>query len=147
MDRYHKGRPVVSLTTKTEDGRTKVCIRIKNTTPYDVAILGNKVTRGWFFRPCNVYFLSAGQGTRALLSAQSGKPPQFMLKPDESRELTICPAFAGNMPLEITEPGRVDFFIQWRRGNATWLAQIPLPVCTSTEAIRLYGLDDQNGGL
>ena len=147
MDRYYKGRPVVSLTTKLEDGRTEICIRIKNTTPYDVAIMGNKVTRGWLFRRCNVYFLSDGQSTRALLNAQSGKPPQFMLRPDESKELTICPTVENNMPLEVTRPGRVDFLIQWRRGNATWLPQIPLPVCTSTEAIRLYGLEDQNSGL
>ncbi|NDR82706.1 hypothetical protein, partial [Klebsiella pneumoniae] len=93
IDRYYKGRPVVSLTTKAEDGRIKICIRITNTTPYDVAIMGNKVKRGWFFRPCKVYFLSDGQSTRALLNAQAGRPPQFMLKPNESRELTICPAF------------------------------------------------------
>jgi hypothetical protein len=143
-DRYYKGRPVVSLTTAIEDGRVKIRIRIKNVTPYDIAVFGNKVTRGWLFRKTNVYFLTDGISTRALLAAQQGKPPQFMLKPDEEKELTICPRIENNVPLEVTQPGRVDFAIQWRRGNSTWLPRVPLLVCTSTEAIRLYGLSPQD---
>ena len=142
MDRYYKGRPVVSLTTREEEGRITVRIRVKNTTPYDIAVIGNKVTRGWFFRSTNVYFLTNAASTRALVAGQLGKSPQFMLKPDETRELLIYPKLENNMPLEVTQPGRVDFWIQWRRGNATWLRQIPLAVCTSTEAIKLYGLEE-----
>jgi hypothetical protein len=41
MDRYYKGRPVVSLTTQSASGKTLICIRITNTTPYDVAIIGS----------------------------------------------------------------------------------------------------------
>lgn len=138
MDRYYKGRPVVSLTTRQENGGTKVCLRIKNTTAYDIAVLGNKVTRGWLFLPAKVYFLTDSISKRALPAAQRGKPPQFMLKPDEVKELTINPEYENNRALEDTEPGRVDFWIQWRRGNATWLPQIPLPVCTSTATVGLY---------
>lgn len=145
-DRYYRGRPVASLTTNKIGDRTTISIRIKNTTAYDVAIMGNKVTRG-FLKPCKVYFLTDSKSTRALLNAQTGKPPQFMLKPEEVKELLINPAFENGVALEIKDPGRVDFWIQWRRGNATWLPQAPIAVCTSTEAIRLYGLEDQDSGL
>jgi hypothetical protein len=40
-DRYHKGRPIASLTTIKGDGdQNRVCIRVTNTTAYDVAIIG-----------------------------------------------------------------------------------------------------------
>lgn len=142
LDRYHKGRPVVSLTTKREHDRNKIYLRINNTTPYDIAVLGNKVTRGWRFGSSKVYFLTDGTSARAIIEAQRGKPPRFMLRPDEERELPINATVVNNVALEVSQPGRVDFWIQWRRGNATWLPQFPLPVCTSTEAIRLYGLKE-----
>ena len=132
MDRYYKGRPVVSLTTQNESGQTLVCIRITNTTPYDIAVIGSSV------RP-PIYYLTEDRETKSLIEGQRGKVPQFMLKPMESRLLMLMPFIKDGVPLEIKKK-RVDFWIQWRRGNATWLWQPPLPVCTSTDAIRLYGL-------
>jgi hypothetical protein len=138
MDRYYKGRPVVSLTTQNASGQTLICIRITNTTPYDVAIIGSNV------RPA-IYYLTEDRDPRSLIEGQAGKVPQFMLKPTESRLLILMPFIKNGVPLEIVKK-RVDFWIQWRRGNATWLWQPPLAVCTSTDAIRLYGLPNSRDG-
>jgi hypothetical protein len=138
MDRYYKGRPVVSLTTQNESGQTLICIRITNTTPYDIAVIGSNV------RPA-IYCLTEDRETISLLQGQRGKVPQFMLKPTESKLLILIPLIINGVPLEIVKK-RVDFWIQWRRGNATWLWQPPLAVCTSTDAIRLYGLSNNKAG-
>lgn len=119
-DRYYRGRPVASLTTNKSGDRTTISIRIKNTTAYDVAIMGNKVTRG-FFKPCKVYFLTDCKSTRALLNAQAGKPPQFMLKPDEVKELLINPAFEKRRCLGDQRPwprGLLDTMAPWKRDLA-----------------------------
>jgi hypothetical protein len=126
-DRYYKGRPVVSLTTTVEAGQTLVCVRITNTTPYDIAVVGSNV------KP-PLYSLTENREIRTVLEGAKGRVPRFMLKPAESRLLII----KDNLPPEVTRPGRVDFWIKWHRGNATWLWQPPLAVCTSTEAIGLY---------
>jgi hypothetical protein len=66
-DRYHKGRPIASLTTIKGDGdQNRVCIRVTNTTAYDVAIIGGAV------RP-NIYFLTETlEGSRGLSSRRQG---------------------------------------------------------------------------
>jgi hypothetical protein len=138
MDRYYKGRPVVSLTTQNDSGQTLICIRITNTTPYDIAVVGSNV------RPA-IYYLTEDRDTQSLIEGQRGKVPQFMLKPTDSKLLILMPYIKNGAPLEIGAK-RVDFWIQWRRGNATWLWQPPLAVCTSTDAISLYGLPNNKSG-
>jgi hypothetical protein len=84
-DRYYKGRPVASLTVNVQGpvGRKLVCVRIKNTTPYDVAILDAKNRQG-------VYYLTEDEATRSLVAGAMGASKfAFMLKPDETRELII----------------------------------------------------------
>jgi hypothetical protein len=39
FDRYYKGRPIASLSTMNDEGKKRICIRIKNTTAYDIAVL------------------------------------------------------------------------------------------------------------
>jgi hypothetical protein len=39
FDRYYKWRPIASLSMMDDEGTRRICIRIKNTTPYDIAIL------------------------------------------------------------------------------------------------------------
>lgn len=130
-DRYHKGRPTASLTITNGNGdQHRVCIRITNTTTYDVAIIGAAV------RP-SVYFLSETLEVRDLNSRQL-QAPQFLLKPQESRELFVVPRYEHGVALEL-KPQHVLFLLNWRRGNATWLKQFPVIVCTSTQIVRLYG--------
>lgn len=138
-DRYAKWRPVASLTVRVECSRKVPCIRISNPTPYDIMVLGAAV------KP-RVYYLTMNTEARSVIAGSTGVTPSFVLKAGESKELVIYPFFKNNLPLEI-EPQGVNFYIYFRRGNATWLKQIPLMVCTSTDIIRKYGLDDQNSGL
>jgi hypothetical protein len=133
-DRYYQGRPVASLTVKVQSpsGRKLVCVRIKNTTPYDVAILGAKNRQG-------VYYLTEDEATRSLVAGVMGALKfAFMLKPDETRELIIMPHFDSGIPLEVKKR-YIEFAIYWRRGNATWLPQVPLLVCSTTYVIRQLG--------
>ena len=51
FDRYYKGRPIASLSTMDDEGRKCICIRIKNTTVYDIAILDLVV------KPCATFFV------------------------------------------------------------------------------------------
>jgi hypothetical protein len=67
------------------------------------------------------------------------KMASFILKPDESKELLIMPKFEGGMPVEAIKNQYVEFWIYWRRGNATWQPQLPVPVCTTTGTIRQLG--------
>src|SRR5229473_3679476 len=117
IDRYYKGRPIVSVSTVDDSGLTRVCIRITNITPYDIAIIGNYV------QP-NVYFLSETLEVRDLITSQT-RSPQILLKPQQSKDFFIAPRFQNGVALEL-EPRYVEFWIFWRRGNATWLKQVPL---------------------
>jgi len=131
-DRFYKGRPTASLTTGNSFGGTQVLVRIKNTTNYDVVIRGSTERRG-------VYFLSENSDTVNIIRGQTGKAPHFALKPDESRELLVMPKFNGGLAVEATARGYIAFWISWRRGNATWMPQIPVPVCTTVQTIRQLG--------
>lgn len=117
-DRYHKGRSIASLTAIKGDGvQNRVCIRVTNTTAYDVAIIEGAV------RP-NIYFLTETLEARDLISCQL-EAPQILLKPQGSKEFFVAPRFANGIALEL-RPQHVSFLIYWRRGNATWLKQFPL---------------------
>lgn len=47
--------------------------------------------------------------------------------------------YKDNVAVEALGTRYVEFWIFWRRGNATWLPQIPIPVCTNTQTIRELG--------
>ena len=120
FDRYYKGRPLGSLSTMT-DGR--VCIRFKNITNYDVAIMD-----------CNIeppiYRLARSTDANDTLAC-----PQLLLKPDEAVELIIIPKGGSS---ETSYSGKVDFYFSWRSGNSTWLPKRSVPVCTSTQTIQIF---------
>lgn len=128
-DRFYKGRPTASLTTGNSFNGTQVLVRIKNTTSYDVVIQGSTERRG-------VYYLAEKSDTSEIIRGQRGKALHFVLKPDESKELLILPKFEGGMAVETRVRGYIAFWISWRRGNATWTPQIPVPVCTTVQTIR-----------
>jgi hypothetical protein len=133
-DRFYKGRPIASLTVKVQhpSAHKVVCIRIKNTTPYDVAILGAKNRQ-------NIYFLAEDEEILSIVQGVAGaKKFAFMLKPEETRELIVMPKLDGGTPREINKR-YVEFVIRWRRGNATWLPQLPILVCSTTHVIRQLG--------
>jgi hypothetical protein len=131
-DRMAKGRPIGSLTIRNKEDRRLVCIRLSNPSDYDVAILGASVSP-------KVYYLVENLEVRTIIEAQMGTGPYFMLKPKEEKELILAPNFKDNVALEVN-PKSVTFRIYWRRGNATWLWQWPVHICTSTQTIRKYGL-------
>lgn len=132
-DRLAKGRPIASLTVTHQDTRKLVCIRVSNPSSYDIAILTTAVVPA-------VYSLTEDLEVRSLLAGAAGSAPSFMLKPGETKELILAPNFKDNLPLEI-KPQRIRVQISWRRGNATWLPQVPVYVLTSTQTIRRYGLE------
>jgi hypothetical protein len=134
FDRVLKGRPVSSLTIREDDGRKFVCVRISNISPYDVAILGVDVSP-------KTYFATDSMETRKLIGGALGIQRSFMIKPGNDKELILQPAFnADGMPYEVA-PHRVTIRIWWRRGDATWLLQVPLFVFTDTVTIRALALD------
>lgn len=137
FDRYYKGRPIASLSTMDDEGKTRICIRIKNTTAYDIAVLGLEV------KP-PLYHLAEDLGTRSVIRGVMGKSPKFLLKPDETKCLIIAPLLEDGLALEVKRPGRVNFYVKWRSGNSTWFWRRAVPVCTHTKTVRLFGLTDQN---
>lgn len=137
LDRMARGRPIASLTILMDGARKVPSVRISNIAPYDIAITGIKVSPP-------TYFLTEEAEIRGSLRGAVGRSVHFMLKSGESRELKIAPLFdTGGLPLEITRHS-VTFYIYWRRGNATWMPQIPVIVRTSTAIIRKYGLDEED---
>jgi hypothetical protein len=133
-DRFYKGQPVASLTTNNSRGRPLVQVRIKNTTEYDVVVNGGAERRG-------VYFLAEDFETGTIVRGQikKGMFSPFVLKPGDSKELIIMSKFKDGIAIEATGNRYIEFWIHWRRGNATWLPQIPVPVCTNTKTIRQLG--------
>lgn len=131
-DRFYKGRPIASLTTRNSFGRNLVLVRVKNTTNYDVVVGSTSERRG-------VYYLSDDTSQLSNIKGQLGKGFPFILKPDEIKELIVMPRFKDGVAVEALGRRYVEFWIYWRRGNATWLPQIPVPVCTSTQTIRQLG--------
>jgi hypothetical protein len=133
-DRFAKGRPVVSITIAQEGTRPSPRIRITNTSPYDIAI--HDITT-----QSTAYLLAEDEGAERNLRASFGMRPYFMLKPNESKEVRMVPRFENGVPVEIMGDQRIIFWVWWRRGNATWLPQIPIPVVTSVVFIRKFGLE------
>jgi hypothetical protein len=134
FDRIAKGRPIASLTITRKNERKLACIRISNPSSYDIAVLGADVFPG-------VYSLAEDAEVRSFVRAAAGSVPYFMLKPGEDKELILAPNFKDNLPLELT-PQRITIRIAWRRGNATWLPQLPVYVWTSTQTVRRYALEN-----
>jgi hypothetical protein len=131
-DRYYKARPIASLTIRETGSplRKLACIRIKNTTPHDVAILGANNRQG-------IYFLAVDEEVRTLLEGAAGTQKfAFMLKPDETKELIIKAKVDGGIPLEVVKNRYIEFFIWWRRGDSTWMPRLPVLVCSTTTVIR-----------
>jgi hypothetical protein len=132
-DRFYKGRPIASLTTRNCSGRNIVLVRIKNTTEYDILMRGTAERRG-------IYYLTEDSTTINLIRGQLAKPaPPFILKPDETKELVVNAKYKDDVAVEALGARYVEFWIFWLRGNATWLPQIPIPVCTNTQTIRELG--------
>lgn len=134
-DRYCRGRPVASLTVNEVSAppRKLVCIRIKNDTPYDVAILGARNRQG-------IYFLTENEQTRSLLAGAIGALKfAFVLKPTETKELIIKSNYKDGVAMELLGNRYAEFIIRWRRGNSTWMPQMPIFVCSTTQVIRQLG--------
>jgi hypothetical protein len=139
FDRYYKGRPIASLSMMDDEGTRRICIRIKNITAYDIAILNLEV------KP-PIYHLAENLNTRTIIKGVMGQPPRLLLGPDEERRLIIAPLYDGGLAREVSRAGRVNFYVNWRSGNSTWWWRRAVPVCTHTETIRAFGLPEQNRG-
>jgi hypothetical protein len=87
-----------------------------------------------------IYLLAEREGAEGNLRASFGERVYFLLKPSTEKEIRIVPKFKNGVALELSAR-RVLFCIWWRRGNATWLPQIPVPIFTSAATIRMYGLE------
>jgi hypothetical protein len=130
-DRMAKGRPVASLSVTEKEGGKLVCIRISNPSSYDIAILSVTLNTP-------VFYLIEDLEVRSLLEGASGQIPYFMLKPGDSKELILAPRSETNLPPELKHR-HIWVRISWRRGNATWLPQVPVCVWTQSQTIQKYG--------
>jgi hypothetical protein len=130
-DRMARGRPIASLTTTTR-GAQNGCIRISNVSDYDIAIIDATV------KPA-IYFLTEDMEAKTLLEGAFGHRPYFMLRPREEKEFVIALVVKDGKAIE--EPvgdACVVFRISWRRGNATWIPQVPVWVWADTSTILRY---------
>jgi hypothetical protein len=132
-DRYVRGRPIASLSFGTEGTRKYARIRIGNGGAHEMVVLSVKCSP-------DVYRLSSDMETRNVIQAAMGREQFFTLKPSESSELFLVSRVVNGLALEV-KPQRVTFSISWRRGNSTWLPQIPVFVRTDTQTIRKFGLE------
>jgi hypothetical protein len=127
------GRPVASHGVNKADGRKLTVLRVMNPGKHDVAILDIVVTP-------KIYAHAEDREVSSTVRAAAGAPQFFMLKPGESKELFLVPLYKDNVALELKRQG-VAFSISWRRGNSTWLWQLPVRVRTTTQMLRRFGLD------
>jgi hypothetical protein len=125
-----KARPVASFTVRDQGTRKLPCIRIKNSSEYDIEV--KKVC----VKP-EVYFLTEDMEARTLIEGASGQRPTFMLGPQQEKELHIVPFYKGGIARDGKDQN-VTFRISWRKCNVTWLPQIPAYVRATTSTIRRY---------
>jgi hypothetical protein len=132
-DRYVRGRPIASLSFGRDGTKNYARLRVGSGGPHEVVI--HKIA-------CSpdVYRLSEDMETRNVIGVVMGREPFFTLKPGESRELFLVSRVVDGLALEV-KPQRVTFAVSWRRGNSTWLPQIPVYVRTDTQTIRKFGLE------
>ena len=71
-DRFYKGRPIASLTTRNSSGRTLVLVRVKNTSSYDIVVQSTFERRGFYFLPEDSIALSIIKGQLG----KDGLPPR-----------------------------------------------------------------------
>jgi hypothetical protein len=79
------------------------------------------------------------RGTIVRGQIKKGMFSPFVLKSGDSKELIIIPKFKDGIAIEAMGNRYVEFWIHRRCGNATWLPQIPVPVCTNTKTTRQLG--------
>ena len=130
FDRFIKGRPIASVSFERRGQEISPRIRITNISPYDIAVLGVKA------KP-DVYCFSLSDSPKDLLRSQWRQSIEFILPPGAAREVLVVsrPAQGGGYSLDAVNYRRVTIAISWRRGNITWLPQIPVWVWTSTSFI------------
>lgn len=132
-DRFAKGRPIGSFAVVPQGKRPSARIRIANAGQYDVGIIAITV------HP-KIYALAEKDEIEETIRASLGKVPAFMLKPGEQRDLRLIALIKDGLALELKQQN-VTFLLWWRRGNATWLPQIPVPIFADTVTIRKFGLE------
>lgn len=131
-DRLAKGRPVATISFKDEHDKVAL-IRLNNPSTYDVVVLRAVCAP-------QVFDLSSDREIRSILHAAAGSIPSFVLPAGETVELYLISRFRDGIPLEVAhQKGR--FQIHWRRGNATWLWQMPVVVWSDTSMIRQFTVE------
>lgn len=146
FERLFKGRPIASVSSKQNGQGLSPSIRITNISHYDIAVLGIKV------KP-DVYRIALSDTPKDLLRASFGQSVEFILPPGAAREVFLArgptqarPRPEGGYSLDGIKNQRLRITIFWRRGNITWLPQIPVWVWTSTSFI-IERSKEQSDGL
>jgi hypothetical protein len=103
FDRLIKGRPLASVSFQRSGQELSPRIRITNISPYDVAVLGVKVTPA-------VYICALSDDPKDLLRAQWGQPIEFILVPGAVKEFLIGSRSApgGGYSLDAIKSQRVS---------------------------------------
>ncbi len=131
-DRLAKGRPVAYLSFKDNEDRSAY-LSVENPSTYGIAILGIAV------RP-EVFGIAEDLEPRSILRAAAGSTVSFVLAPGAGKDLFVISKFKDGLPLELNA-NLVAFRILWRRGNATWIPQLPVSVRTNMQTIRTFSME------
>jgi hypothetical protein len=131
-DRFAKGRPIAYLSFKDDENKSAF-LRIENPGTSGIAVFDIGVSP-------DVFGLAEDLERRNLLKAASGSPISFILAPGAGKELFVASKFQHGLPLELNA-NRITFRIFWRRGNSTWIPQIPVSVRTNMQTIRAFSLE------
>ena len=76
---------------------------------------------------------------RKVIAAAESERLSFVLEAGAGKDLFLVSKFKDGIPLELT-PQRLKFRISWRRGNMTWMPQLPVWVWTSTPFVHEFSV-------
>jgi hypothetical protein len=127
-DRYARGRPIGYLVFRNEREELSPRLFVSNPGDYSVFIMSIKTIP-------EVFFLTRGLDMPFLIEDQLNGITYWPIEPKGSAEFLIAERFKNGLPLGLSDQ-RVCFSVDWRRGNTTWLWQLPVRVRTRTSTIR-----------
>jgi hypothetical protein len=132
FDRILRGRPIAYFTVRGEGESKEAVVCVRNASQHDILVFAVEASP-------SVYFFVMKNDTRDVIKGAMGKLPQFILPRESDKDVFLGNFFENNVPKDL-KPQKVRIKISWRRGNMTWVPQIPVIVWTDTETVKKFGL-------